>query len=293
MRRIKPYIKGILLVIIGIINTIRIEIGIGRIWINIIFGPITYLFLCFSGLIIKELILVKKTPSYNSIINNRYLILLFGVIWGTGIGLATFHVFIYNLNIFVLILAILIGIIWLGLWQFTVLYNKSNIIIKIIENLCYTLGIIYGAILNTLNIPIFIYFFFITIFSSQLSRDFLRKIKKIKEDNGIIKKSKKINHKREKIGFNELENEFGTIKILKLSLIFQIISIAFFILPIFTDLYSISFYLYQMIIGLVLLGSSSILTLKGIIEKRNKKIIGLLIKVGIIFELIAFSLANF
>lgn len=282
------------MVLIGIINTIRIGIGIQRIWINLLFGSLTYLFLGFSGLLVKELILIKNDSSYKGLLNYKQVIIIFGIIFSLSIGFMVFHVYGMNLDLNVMILFIIMGLIWLGSWLFTKYYNKNNIIVKLIENICFTFGILYGAALNTSFIPIFVYFFFITAFSSQLSRDFTR-IKKFKIRNTNKNHSEKSNNSQnnEIIEINKLEKEYGSNKVLKISLIFQILSIIFLISSFFTDLYSPLLYLYAMVIAVSFLVISSILCIKGIFEDKNRKIIGILIKIGIAFELIAFALANF
>ncbi|MBD3230946.1 MAG: hypothetical protein GF329_22395 [Candidatus Lokiarchaeota archaeon] len=287
MKKIKPYLKGTLMVIIGTINTIRLEIGIGRIWINIIFGPLTYIFLCFSGLIVKNLILIQNNSS-----NKNKLLILLGIIWGFGFGFMLFYVLIYNLNIFIIVITIIIGLIWFGLWLFTYYYNQREITVKLMENLCFTFGILYGAILDTSFIPIFVYFFFIIAFSSQLSRD-LTRIRKIESDNHPKAKKSNNQSNTRKYKTNDLEQKFGNHKILKLSLIFQLISIILLIFSFFTDLYSPILYLYPSVIAIIFLLSSSILSIKGVIQDKNNKIISKIIKIALAFELIAFILANF
>jgi hypothetical protein len=154
--------------------------------------------------------------------------------------------------------------------------------------------ILYGAVLNTSFIPIFVYFFFISSFSSQLSRDFTRIKKfKIKNKNKVHLEKSKDHQNNEIIELNKLEKKYGTKKVLQISLIFQIITIIFLIYSYFTDLYSPLLYLYAMVIAVSFLVISSILCIKGIFEGENRKIIGILIKIGMAFELIAFALANF
>ncbi|MFX0005899.1 MAG: hypothetical protein ACFFAV_04120, partial [Candidatus Hermodarchaeota archaeon] len=72
----KPAVKGSILVIFGILNS-RIGIGVEIFTNNLIYGPLAYLFLAFSGLIIIFLLHILNNPSERSKLNKNSLLLAF------------------------------------------------------------------------------------------------------------------------------------------------------------------------------------------------------------------------
>ena len=153
---------------------------------------------------------------------------------------------------------------------------KSELIYVSIASSVFTLGIFYGALLNSLTIPSSIYFIFLTATFLQLAREFIKSYDK-KERGG---------------GYITINNDIERDKILKISLFFQGIAVIFFILILFSNITYAVLYLYVMIIGLIIIGFAMVLTYKSIREKKDYLRTSLLLKYGILIELIAFLLVG-
>ena len=258
--------------IIGVLIS-RVNVGIEQFITNLIYAPIAYLFIALSGLAVIKILQILQDPSHNSKINLKQAIGLFGVLYVVGIVLTVVNVVLYSLNTFVIIYTIIIVVLWvsLGLFADKNIIKTEYVCVSIVS-LVFTLGIIYGALLNTSIIPLSIYFIFLTASFLQSAREFVKSYDK--KDRGG--------------GFITINNEEEREKILKISLTFQVLSSIFFILPLFSTITYPILYLFVMIIGLIIIGSAMVLTLKSIKEKRDYLRTSWLLKMGILMELIAF-----
>lgn len=266
------------MVVIGVLNT---AIGIGRATINLIYGPIAFFFLAISGLFVIEIVQTLEESSQNSSITVKPAkifrgMFVFGVMYIIGSTIAVYNLVINDLDFFIIYFVAAVGILWLSLGLYAVQGRKNVLIENIVVSLAFTIGLLYGGVLNSPIIPIFIYFFFLTAFFLQLSRELVR-------------------------GFNDGEGEEDESpseitdddqKILKFSLIFQLFAIIFFVLPIIYVNVSISFlFIYPMIIGLIFISIACYLTFKSVLEKKCFTKISSLLKIGVVIEIIAFILA--
>ena len=90
------------MVLIGIFNS-RLGIGVEIFTLNLIYGPIAYLFLTLSGIMVIKLIQILDNPSYNGIISKKRALIISGVLYLIGLILIIVNVienmFIYYLNI--------------------------------------------------------------------------------------------------------------------------------------------------------------------------------------------------
>ena len=155
---LKPSIKGIILVMLGIVST-RIGIGSGRIAINLQYGLLSYFFLAISGIVIIELLPSDGDTKAESRKSPKKLIILYGIFYGTGVGISFYVGIFYYIGIFPAIVAIIVGILWLLLKIYASNSKKSDLARILIIVLVFTTGIIYGATLNTnYVIPLYIYF---------------------------------------------------------------------------------------------------------------------------------------
>ncbi|NVM30207.1 MAG: hypothetical protein HWN65_15290 [Candidatus Helarchaeota archaeon] len=261
-RMIKSGIKGSIMVAIGLWVT---SIGIGRLITNLVFGPLAFFFIAISGSIVFETLRISEDES-SKILKG---LIVFGAMFITGCSLTIYNMLCYNLDFLVMVFVTVTGLIWFFLSYYGVQSKIGNYIEEIIISLAFTLGIFYGALLNYYIIPIYIYFFFLTAIFLQLSRELVKK-------------------------FNdrESEEENSNYETIKIALTFQIIALIFFILPLVTTISNLILYLYIMLIGLIFIGLAIFLTVKSVLETRKIKKIGLLLKIGILIELIAFTLAN-
>lgn len=272
LRPIKPSVKGSIMALIGVLIS-RVNVGIEQFVTNLIFAPIAYIFIALSGLMVIKILNVLQDSSNNSKINLTQAIALFEVFYVIGIVLTVVNVVLFFLNTFVVIYIVIIEVFWisLGSLAYKNIINSEFACVSIVS-LVFTLGIIYGALLNTLTIPLSIYFIFITASFLQSAREFVKSYDKKNRGGGFITMS------------NEEERE----KILKFSLIFQVLSIVFFILPLFSSIAYPVLYFFVMIIGLIFIGSAMVLTLKSLREKQDYLRTSWLLKYGILLELIAF-----
>ena len=272
LRPIKPSVKGSIMALIGVLIS-RVNVGIEQFVTNLIFAPIAYIFIALSGLMVIKILNVLQDSSNNSKINLTQAIAWFEVFYVIGIVLTVVNVVLFFLNTFVVIYIVIIEVFWisLGSLAYKNIINSEFACVSIVS-LVFTLGIIYGALLNTLTIPLSIYFIFITASFLQSAREFVKSYDKKNRGGGFITMS------------NEEERE----KILKFSLIFQVLSIVFFILPLFSSIAYPVLYFFVMIIGLIFIGSAMVLTLKSLREKQDYLRTSWLLKYGILLELIAF-----
>lgn len=259
---LKPSIKGIIMVIIGIVST-RIGIGSGRIAINLQFGLLSYFFLAISGIIIIELLPLDGDSKVESRKSSKKLFILFGIFYGIGVGISFYVGIIYYVGIFPTIVVIIIGILWLLLMVYANKSGKADTARILIITLTFATGIIYGATLNTnYLIPLFIFFFFISASFLQFSRE-------------IIKET--------------IPNEEGAD--LTVAFICQVVASAFLILPLLVNIISFVTYLYAMIICLIFIGVAAVLTIKSKADAKYAKRTATLLRFGVFFELVAFLFA--
>ncbi len=269
----KPCVKGSILVLFGIFNS-RSGIGVEIFTINLIYGPLAYLFLAFSGIMVIKLLQIINNPSSESKISLKQAVLLSITLYFIGLILILVNVVInltiYYLNIPIILLTIGIGIFWffLGFYGFK---NKKSIVTLniLIVVLIFSIGLIYGAFLNTLLIPIYLYFFFLLVFFLQLTREVTK---------GFIKE-RKIEE------FMNWEILYNQGKILKYSLAFEFLAIIFLIFSLVSNIsYSVSF-LFLMICGIFVISFAIIMTLESILEKKVIFRISTIIKIDILIIL--------
>ena len=273
----KKCIKGILMVVFGILNT-RSGIGAGRITANLTLGILTYLFLVISGMIAIEIFLARRKSDSELPITMKKAKQLYGATNAIAVIIAISHVMIYNINVFIIIITIIISALWFLLASWGSRTEENELIKYTVISLSFSIGMIYGAALNMLLIPLYIYCFFLTAFFLQFSREIAKGLKSIEGD-----KNEKPNSKP--------AISLDTQKILTLSLCLQILAMIFLILPIFTEILNSTMFFYAMIIGLIVIGYSSYVTYKSKTEENYKKMSSSL-KYAIFFTLVAFLFAS-
>lgn len=268
------------MVFIGILLS-RKGISIEIFTTNVMFGPIAYLFLALSGIITIKILQIIENPSYDNRFSRNQAKILFGVIYLIGLTLAIINVIInstiYYLNILIIVFTVSLAILWtvLGYYAFKIKTN-SDLIKMMITSLVFSLGILYGALLVSLLIPLFVYFFFLTASFLQLSRELVKDLPKRDQAEGVV----------------IIKRGDDIYSSLKSSLILQFLAITFFILPVFTNIAYPLLYLLLMVVGVIIIGLASILTLKSLFERKFFNKIGVILKIGILIELIAFILIS-
>ena len=274
-------IMGSLTVIIGILNT-RTGIPINILLINLVLGIITYYFIAGSGMIINDIYDIEidkinrpDRPIPSGAVSLKQAKLLFILTFGIGVMISIIHYFIFDLSGLNVILAVFFGLIG---WLYAAWGKKQGFIGNIIVGISFSIGLIYGAVLNSLTIPLYIYYFFLTAFFLLLSRE-------------IVKGCEDIEGDKEE-GVKTLAIKLGTKKAIRFSLLFEVLAIIFFILPLFTEIINPLLFLIFLIFGLIVVVTAIVLSLSKNLGQENFKKISLLLKLGALLGLIAFIFAS-
>ncbi len=274
-------IMGSLTVIIGILNT-RTGIPDENLIINFIFGILTYFFIAGSGMVINDIYDIEidkinrpERPIPRGAITLKHAKYLFVVVLSIGLVLSIIHSVILDLNFLNVIIAAIFGLMG---WLYAKWGKKSGFFGNLIVSISFSIGLIYGAILNSFEIPIYIYYFFLTCFFLLLSRE-------------IIKGCEDIEGDKEQ-GVKTLAIQIGIKKSAYTSMIFAILAVIFFILPIFTNIINIFLYSISMVFGIIVVLYAVILTLKSNLKKESFSKISLLLKTGAFLGLITFIFAS-
>ncbi|MFX1493970.1 MAG: geranylgeranylglycerol-phosphate geranylgeranyltransferase [Promethearchaeota archaeon] len=274
-------IMGSLTVIIGILNT-RTNIPAYLVIINIILGVITYFFVAGSGMVINDIYDLEidrinrpERPIPSGRITKQQAKIIFFAAYGIGVGLSICHSFFFNIGFLNIILAVFFGFIG---WVYAKWGKKSGFLGNIIVSISFSIGLIYGAILNNSNIPPYIYFFFLTSFFLLLSREVIKGCEDIEGDKEQNVKT--------------LAIRIGVKKSTIIAIIFSLMAILFFILPYFTPIINPLLFLISMFFGLIDVGYAVVLMLSSKLIKESFKKISLLLKIGAFLGLIAFLLAS-
>ncbi len=274
-------IMGSLTVIIGLLNT-RTGIPLNILLINIILGVLTYFAVAASGMIINDIydIEIDKINRPNRPLPRGELSLtqakiLFVLTYGIGILISVIHWLFFALSGLNVLLVVFFGFIG---WLYAAWGKKSGFYGNLMVSVSFSIGLIYGAILNSIIIPAYIYYFFLTSFFLLLSREIVKGCEDIEGDK--------------KEGVKTLAIRIGIKKATIFSIVFEIMAIIFFILPIFTDIINPTLFLISMLFGLVVVSTALVLSLRKNLEKKDFKKISLLLKAGALLGLIAFIFAS-
>ncbi|MFX1420548.1 MAG: UbiA family prenyltransferase, partial [Promethearchaeota archaeon] len=193
-----------------------------------------------------------------------------------GISIAILHSFLFNIGYLNIIIAVFFA--FMG-WLYAAWGKKSGFFGNIIVSISFSIGLIYGAVLNNSLIPLYIYYFFLTSFFLLLSREVIKGCEDIEGDKSQ--------------GVKTLAIQIGIKKATIISLIFAVLAILFFILPYFTNILNPLLFLISMAFGLVLTLYTIILMLKRNLVRKDFKKVSLLLKISMFLGLIAFLFASF
>jgi len=275
-------LMGSLTVIIGILNT-RAQIDPFILIFNLILGVITYFFIAGSGMVINDYYDIEidkinrpERPIPRGAITLKQAKFLWIITSLIGITIAVLHSLVFNigfLNIIIVVFFVFIG------WVYAAWGKKSGFIGNIIVSISFSIGLIYGAVLNNSNVPPYIFFFFLTSFFLLLSREVIKGCEDIEGDR--------------KQGVKTLAIQIGIKKSTIFSLIFAILALIFFILPYFTNIINPIMFLITMAFGLVLVLYTIVLMLKRNLMRNDFKKISLLLKIAALLGLVAFIFASF
>lgn len=275
-------IMGSLTVIIGILNT-RAQIDPFILIFNIILGVITYFFIAGSGMVINDYYDIEidkinrpERPIPRGAITLKQAKFLWIITSLIGIAIAVLHSLVFNigfLNIIIVVFFVFMG------WVYAAWGKKSGFIGNIIVSISFSIGLIYGAVLNNSNVPPYIFFFFSTSFFLLLSREIIKGCEDIEGDRNQ--------------GVKTLAIRIGIKNATIFSLVFALLAVGFFILPYFTNIINPTLFLITMAFGLVVVLYAIILMLKRNLIRKDFKKISLLLKIAALLGLVAFIFASF
>jgi len=273
-------IMGGLTVVIGILNT-RTGVTPNLFIINIILGMITYFFLAAASMIVNDIydIEIDKINRPDRPIPSGRISLEQAKLLSVGTLLISTLVTILHGILFLNTLTHLFIPIFFSFvaWYYAKWGKKSGFIGNITVGISFSIGIIYGAVLNGF-VPVFIYYFFFTSFFLLLSREIIKGCEDVEGDK--------------KFGVKTLAIKIGIKKATMCSFIAAISAIIFFILPVFTSIINPVLFLVPLIGGVIIVSIPAVLMLKSNLEKDDFSKISKLLKIGALVGLIAFIFAS-
>lgn len=274
-------VLGSLSVLIGILNT-RINVSIEILMINISLGILTYFFATGSSMAINDYYDIeidkinrpkRPIPSGKLTLNQAKYIYIITVLLAIFISL--FHSMFLDSKF--LIVIIVMFFCFIG-WFYASIGKKSGFPGNILVSFSLPIGFIYGAILTTSFIPIYIYFFALNCFFGLLAREIIKGCEDTEGDKNE--------------GVKTLAIKFGIRKATYISLVFTLIAIFSYIGIIFTPIINPIFFLIFMIPCVAVLLYAIIKMLNKNLNKKAFNQISLILKIGGFLGLISFIFAS-
>ncbi|MBD3212882.1 MAG: hypothetical protein GF311_09760 [Candidatus Lokiarchaeota archaeon] len=273
------WFKGTIFLLLGVLNS-RFDVGFNWFVDNLIFGAIIYFLITVSGML---LVLYLKSPKENA--EKRFgkieiIKFISAGLYLAGYGFAGIIVFYFARNIMILIVLAIIGIVWGISFLYADTWKEKSIVINLIIAIMVSFGLLFGALINDLSIPIFVYFFFLGAFSLQLSKD-------------LLKSCKKVVKVRENTEEYKLLAELLTVKKSQnIILVLQSLTIVFLVIPLFTDIFNYFLYLIPMLIAIILIVISAIFNYIYDFETEYMGRVFILMRSGMFCLIIAYFFAS-
>jgi len=274
-------LMGAISVVIGLLNTLT-GISWEKIVINIILGVFTYILIAASGMVINDIYDLEidkinrpERPIPRGSITLKQAKLLYFIYLFCGILLSILNTIIFNLSLLNLVLALFFGFIG---WVYAKWGKKSGFLGNLVVGISFSIGLIYGALLNSILIPPYILYFFITAFSLLMAREIIKGCEDIEGDK--------------KQGVKTLAIKIGIKNSRNVALIFSLLAIIFFVLPLLTNIFNRFLFIIFMILGLIEVAYTIVLMLTSKLERGDLKKISLYLKIGMFIGLIAFLFAS-
>ena len=278
---LKPvnWLKASMMVLIGIINT-RFGVGVGRVNTNIFFGMPIFFLVAISGMLVVLALKNVDEDAARRKKTYRKIGISSAVFFLVAFGLSLFHTFFYNLDILNVFLLAFLGIFGFVSFYYGKEWDKRGFLANFIIGLSFSFGIIYGAALNGIDIPIFIYLFFGAAFLLQFSKDLMNDSKFIERD--------------EREGFKSFAISLGTRKAMLISLISEILTILFLVLPIipgFQGIFNPFLYTIPMILTVSIIGIAVVFTALIKEERTYYRIVKIILRIAmfLLFVVLIFA----
>ncbi len=274
-------IMGCLTIIIGYLNT-RFEPQAMDFSYYMVLACLAYFFLGSSGNIINDIYdsRIDKVnrpgrPIPRGDISAGQAWWLYILSLGLGITLAINHGLIENILIINVILAVFFGFIG---WFYAAYAKKSGFPGNIIVSLSYSIGLLYGAILNVYPVPCYMYLIFFASFFLLLSREVIKGCEDIEGDA--------------QEGARTLAVIIGVKKAALVSVCFNCIAFVFFVLLLFAPIINPRAFFIMMILCSAVIAYASGLSLLGDLDRKKLRKISLLLKAGKFLGILAFIAAS-
>ena len=277
----KPYgwIKGSVLTFLGLLLT-RWGIGNGRVTFNIYFGLPVYFLIASSTLLVSLILKIDNKERVQQAI--KKLKISSGILFSLGFGTSIYYTIFLNLELLNLFILALIGAILILSTFFGIDWKYKSFLANILVSFAISVGIIYGAALNTTMIKILVYVFFGTVFLLQFSKDLINEGKN--------------EEKYKTAGADSLAPTLGVRKTQKISFTLDIIVIIMTLLSIVlnsTLIHSVLLYTFSIVITVIFIGLAATLTFLMKAEKTYYRLVKNLLKIGMFFMFTTIFLASF
>ncbi len=274
-------LMGCLTIIVGILNT-RTDTASFVLTANIALACLMYFLIVSSAMIINDIYDYKidrvnrpKRPIPRGDITINEAKILYAFTLGSAILISVVHSIVLNLSFINVIIALFFG--FTG-WLYASYGKRSGFLGNIIVSTSFSAGLIYGAIVNGTNIPVFIYYFFLATFSLLMAREIIKGCEDIRGDF--------------QQGVKTLAIRLGKRRAAMVSAFFNFMAILFLIIPVFTPIINPRSYLILMITGSTIVLYALLLTLFADPGQQDFRKISRLQKMGALIGLLAFLVAS-
>ncbi|TXT65121.1 MAG: membrane protein of unknown function [Promethearchaeota archaeon] len=273
------WFKGTIFLLLGVLNS-RFDVGFNWFVDNLIFGAIIYFLLVVSGMLLALYLKLPKENAGKKFDKTEMIKFISAGLYLAAYGFSAIVVFYFARNIMLLIALAIIGIIWAISFLYGDIWEEKSIIINLIIAIMVSFGLLFGALINDLSIPVFVYFFFLGAFTLQLSKDLLKS----------CKKKVKIRETTEEY---KLLAEILTVKKSQtIILVLQGLTILFLVIPYFTGLYNYFLYLIPMLIATILIVISAIFNYIYDFETEYMGRVFILMRSGMFCLIVAYFFAS-
>ncbi len=273
---------GWLTVVIGYLNT-RDVTDAFSVPGHIFWFGMVYIFIVGAGMIINDIYdyridLVNRPdrPIPRGDVSLGEAKTLFGIVLGLGLLLAFFHGVATDMVVVNMTFTATFGLVG---WLYAAYGKKSGFAGNILVSLSFTMGLIYGALINGLQIPGYIVYFFLTSFFLLMAREIIKGCEDVEGD------------RTESV--NTLAILMGTRKSALIAACFSFLAMVFFVLPVFAPIINPGGFILVMIPGVAVVGYASLLAIKPGLQKKDFTHISRLQKAGAYLGLVAILVASF
>ncbi len=272
---------GGLTILVGYLNT-RDATGSFSLPGHIFLLCAAYICIVGAGMIINDIYDYRidqvnrpKRPMPRGDVSLKAARVLYGVVLGSGLLLAFVHGLVKDTLLFNMTFASMFGLVG---WLYAAYGKKSGFAGNILVSLSFSMGLIGGALINGMQVPGYVVYFFLTSFLLLMAREIIKDCEDVAGD------------RTEKV--NTLAILTGTRKSALTAACFSFLAMIFFVLPAFAPILNPGGFLVVMIPGVAVVGYASLQAFRSELQKRDFTHISRLLKAGAFLGLIAFVFAS-